>query len=146
MEKNALTEFEELTLNNRSKGFLKEITKWAYFLSIIGFIGLGLMLILAAFSGVMFNNLPNAQVMPFDMGLFMSILYVVMALIYFFPIYYLFKFSTKMKIALSNKSDTSLSDALEMLKSHYKFIGILTIVIMSLYALIFVFSLIGVFM
>jgi len=35
----AIEEFE-LQLNESAKGFLKEATKWAYFLSILGYIGI----------------------------------------------------------------------------------------------------------
>ena len=40
---NAITELEQLTLTSRAKGFLKETAKWCKFLSILGFIGLGLL-------------------------------------------------------------------------------------------------------
>ncbi len=144
MERNAITELEQMTLNSRSKSFLKEIAKWSKFLSIMGFIGIGLMILLGVFAGAIFNSLPNAQSMPFDLSKAMSITYFVMSLIYFFPVYYLFSFSNKMLAALADKSDDLLSDALEMLKSHYKFAGVLTIIILSLYVMMFIVSLMGV--
>ena len=144
MERNAITELEQMTLNSRSKSFLKEIAKWSKFLSIMGCIGIGLMILLGVFAGAIFNSLPNAQSMPFDLSKAMSITYFVMSLIYFFPVYYLFSFSNKMLAALADKSDDLLSDALEMLKSHYKFAGVLTIIILSLYVMMFIVSLMGV--
>ncbi|WP_299670161.1 DUF5362 family protein [uncultured Polaribacter sp.] len=141
---NAITELEQLTLNNASKGFLKETAKWAKFLSIIGFIGLVLMLLGSFFIGSLYDNLPQAQEMPFDIGGIMTVFYIVIALIYIFPIYYLYQFSVKMKNALLSKDDEVLADAFEMLKSHYKFIGVFTIIILSLYLLGIIFAIIGV--
>ena len=143
MEKNALTELEELTLNSRSKSFLRETAKWTKFLSIMGFIGMGLMIIFSFFAGTIFENLPNAQPMPIDMGMTLTITYLILAVIYFFPIYYLFQFSNKMKAALLTKNDDTLSDAFEVLKSHYKFVGVFTIIILSLYVLLFVVAMLG---
>lgn len=137
---NAITELEQLTLNGKAKGFLRETAKWAKFLSILGFIGIGLMIVFSLFAGTLFNAIPEAQAIPFDVGLVMTISYLVFAALYFFPVYYLYQFSSKMKTALLTKNDDTLSDAFEVLKSHYKFIGVLTIILLSLYLLVFVSS------
>lgn len=134
---NPITELEQLTLNTSAKSFLKETAKWAFFLSIIGFIGIGFLVILAIFSGVIFNAIPQAKLVPFDLGMAMTIVYLLFAVLYFFPVYYLMQFSNKMKKALITKNDTVLADAFQVLKSHYKFIGVFTIIILSLYIMLF---------
>ena len=148
MERNAITELEQLTINNKSRNYLKEIAKWSFFLSIVGFIGIGIMILMGVFSNLLYGStfaaLSQQQAMPFDMTSFMTALYIIMALIYFFPVLYLYKFSRKMKTALSTKNDDTLADALEMLKSHYKFLGVFMIIILSLYALIFILAMVGV--
>lgn len=147
MIKSPLTELEQLLINNRSRNYLKEISKWTFFLSIIGFIGIAFMIVLGVFSKVLYGEAFNAlygNQLPFDFGLLMTGIYLVFALVYFFPILYLFKFSRKLKIALSSKNDDTLADALEMLKSHYKFIGVFMIIILSLYAMLFIFGMMGV--
>ena len=143
MMENPITQLEQLTLNNASRSFLKETAKWTYFLSIVGFVFVGLMVLVSFFAGALFSNLPNSEAMPFNFGPFMTIIYLVMALVYFFPILYLFKFSTKMKIALQSKIDEDLAVALENLKSHYKFVGVFTIIIISIYVLFFLLAIIG---
>lgn len=132
---NAITELEQLTLNGASKSFLRETAKWSKFLSILGFIGLGIMLIASFFIGSIYNEMPQAQEIPFDFGGIMTGLYIVFALIYIFPIYYLYQFSVKMKQALISKDDAVLAKAFEMLKGHYKFIGVFAIIILSIYVL-----------
>ena len=140
---NPITELEQITINTKSKSFLKEIAKWAFFLSIIGFIGIALMVLLGVFSSVLFGAIPQTEQIPFDFSLMMTIMYLVLAVLFFFPVYYLLKYSTKMKKALASKNDETLADALEMLKSHYKFIGVFTIITLSLNAMLIVVSLIS---
>ncbi|QOD61236.1 hypothetical protein H9I45_01955 [Polaribacter haliotis] len=141
---NAITELEELTLNGASKSFLRETAKWTYFLSILGFIGLGLTVIFSFFAGTVFSNLPNMNEIPFDFGPVMTVTYLIIVAIYFFPILYLYKFSVNMKKALQSKSDDDLAVAFEKLKSHYKFVGVFAIIILSLYLLMFIIAMLGV--
>lgn len=142
---NPITQLEQITINTKSKSFLKEIAKWAFFLSILGFIGIAFMLILALFSNVIFAALQQSQpqTFPIDIGVTMTVTYLILAVIYFFPVYYLMKFSTKMKKALASKNDETLADAFELLKSHYKFIGVFTIIMMSLYIMLIVVTMVS---
>ena len=67
-------------------------------------------------------------------------MYLVIALVYFFPIYYLFQFSSKMKKAFKENDNDLINSSFEHLKSHYKFIGIVSLVFVVLYVLIILFS------
>ncbi|MDD5151035.1 MAG: DUF5362 family protein [Flavobacterium sp.] len=138
----------EMQLNESAKGFLKEIAKWAYFLSILGYIGIGLIVLMAVFAGALFSFIGSmSQEMGGGFGSmggsFISGLYLVMAALYFFPVYYLNKFASIAKAALRDNNSESLASSLEYLKSHYKFMGILMIVMMCLYALIIVIAIIA---
>jgi hypothetical protein len=53
------------------------------------------------------------------------------------------QFSTKMKKSLATKNDETLADSFQVLKSHYKFIGVFTIITMSLYVMLIVVSMIS---
>ena len=64
-------------------------------------------------------------------------IYLGMAVIYFFPIYYLYLFAQKIKKAVNSTSQSDLEGGFENLKSCFKFLGIFTIVIISVYILIF---------
>lgn len=148
MEEITTTENLNLQLTADSQSFLKETAKWAYFLSILGFVGIGLLVLLSLFMGTIFsklgvfgNNFSPAPMMGVG---FITFLYLIMAVLYFFPVYYLFQFASKAKAAFSKNDNETLTTSLEYLKSHYKFMGILAIVIFSLYGVIFLFSLIGI--
>ncbi len=134
----------ELSLNKQSKSFLLETAKWSKFLAIMGFIMIGFLV----FFGLFFGTIMTAfsQINPAASGLenapmgFLGLIYVGMALLYFFPIWYLYKFATKMKMALKTDDEAELTEAFSNLKSHYKFVGIFTIIILALYLLMFLFS------
>src|SRR5690606_29766178 len=119
--------------------YFKEIAKWAFFLSIIGFIGLGLTvlfgLFFSAFMGAMpSNSYSEIGISPGILGM----IYVVIGMIYFFLVYYLFNFAKKLKSSLLSNNTEVLKDSFSNFKSQYKFIVILTIVIISLYLFIFI--------
>lgn len=146
MEEKSQFETFELSLSNNILGMLKETTNWTYFLSIIGFIGIGLMLlvgiVMSAVMGSMSNEFNPYQSIGFSPA-YIGLIYVIMAAFYFFPVLYLFNFSRKMKAALRTKSNDDLTAAFSNLKSHYKFLGIFTIVVISIYVLILFFAMIG---
>lgn len=135
-----------LSISGEAANYLKEIGGWSFFLAIVGFVFVGFCVVFAFFAGAIFSAAGQAtgQEMPFPGGgMFLGAIYFFVAAFYFFPVYFLFRFATGVKKALALKDNTALTTALEHLKSHYKFIGILMIVILGLYALIFVGALIG---
>lgn len=135
----------KMSLNDASKAYLKETAKWSQFLAIVGFVGIGIMVIASFFMGIIFSALPNNEELPEDFGPYMTIVYLIMALIYFFPVLYLYKFSVKLKQSLQSQDEDVLSEAFLNLKSMFKFMGVLTILLIALYILIFLFGIIAVF-
>jgi hypothetical protein len=144
--KSPLTQLEQLVLNSNSKSFLREIGKWCFFFSILGFVSILFFVITAILMGTVYApmiDLVTAQQGLPDLSLYVMLVYLVVAVLYIMPVLYLFKFSRKVKVALATKSDDTLAEALENLKSHFKFIGVVTIITISLYVLLFGFSLIA---
>jgi hypothetical protein len=141
-----ITQLEQLVVSSKSKSFLREISKWTFFFSILGFISIAFIVIgailVATVYAPMLNMVAQQQGLP-ALGLPIAITYVISALLYFMPVWYLFKSSRKMKLALATKNDHVLADAFENLKSHFKFLGVLTIIVISLYVLLVVFSLVA---
>jgi hypothetical protein len=144
MENEKQTENFENQLTTAAVGFLQESAKWSKFMAIIGFVGIGLMVLVSIFMAIGFSAMGASTTpeLPFPMSVF-SILYVLFAAIYFFPVYYLYQYATKTSAALHSKNKQLLADGLENLKSHHKFLGIFTLIIISLYGFIFVFAILG---
>ena len=147
MEETSVFEKFELQLDESAKDFLKETAKWAYFLSIIGYVGIGLLVLIAIFAGTFFslmsNSVPGMAAAGGSFGFMFSIIYLIMALLYFFPVYYLNKFASNAKKAFRDNDSEALTNSFQYLKSHYKFIGILTVVLLALYGVILIFAVIA---
>ena len=131
----------ELQVDQQSISYLGETARWAKFLAIVGFVLCGVMIVFALFAGTIlstFSRMGNTDALTSTLGLggaFISLIYIVIALLYFFPCLYLFNFSNKMQSALRNNDQTNLNAAFSNLKACFKFVGILTIVFLSFYLL-----------
>lgn len=124
-----------LELNSIAVDALRSSAKWSMFLAILGFIGIGFMVVAAIFMGTIMSMVPS-DASPFGaMKGFISIIYILFAALYFPPTYYLFKYASDMKNALMYQKSDMVSDALVALKSHHKYLGISIIVFISLYIL-----------
>ena len=141
------TNLFELHLDQQSLNYLNEAARWARFLSIVGFISSGLMIIVGVFFGsalsTMMSGMSSDSAFAMMGGGFLSFMYVFFALIIFFPSLYLFNFSSKMRRAFQNNDQLVLSDALKNLKSFFKFYGIFTVIILSIYVLALIAGIIG---
>ena len=140
----------DLQVSPASQIFLSEAARWGKFVSIIGFIFCGLMVFIAFFIPTLIMSLPPysqmASSMTSAMSVGLTIGYLLLSLLIFFPCLYLYKFSMKMRVALSSISQESFETSLQNLKSLLKFYGILFIVLLSFYALVFIIGMLGIAM
>jgi hypothetical protein len=151
MEQPANTNMFDLQLDQSSVNYLSETARWTRLLSIIGFIYCGLMVIVGLFFGSLIARMMtgmnsmggDAAAIPAVGGGVFGFFFILMSLILFFPAYYLFNFSSKMRRALRYNDQAVLTDSLKNLKSFFKFYGILVIIVLSFYALVFIATLIG---
>src|SRR5450631_1995691 len=146
MEQPAGTNLFELQLDQPALNYLNESARWARFLAIIGFISCGLMIIVGVFFGSFMSGLMTSagseSAVAMSSGFF-SIFYILFSLLIFFPSLYLFNFSSKMKRAFQNNEQQILTESLRNLKSFFKFYGICTVIILSIYALALIAAIFG---
>src|SRR5690554_5909944 len=125
----------DLSLSPQAIIFLTETRKWVNFLAILGFIAIGLTVISGLFFGTIMGAMAGQTGMAAVGGsAFFGVFYIIFALIYFFPVMYLYKFGTNLKTALANRDNKRLEQSFQNLKSHYKFVGILAIIGLAFYA------------
>jgi len=126
----------QLVITDADKLYLKTAGKWGNFLAIMGFIGTGLMFLagvsFTVFSPLIGSNSAIGSTLGMPFGIF-GIVYVLIAVLYFFPAYYLYNFSTKIIAALNSNSQSNLDSSIKSLGLMFKFIGIMTIILISLY-------------
>jgi hypothetical protein len=137
----------QLQVEENAKSYLVETAKWAKFLSIVGFIGIGLMIIMGIFMGAFIFKYAGAILIPgLSLGTlsFVSFIYIVIALLYIYPILKLYQFADLSKKALTTNDSAILTKALEAQKSMFKFMGIWVVVVLFIYVIIVVVALIGI--
>ena len=65
--------------------------------------------------------------------------YAVLMAVYFFPVYYLMKFSEETKKAIASRNPVTITKSFRYLNLHFKIAGIITIVFIALY-IVFIIS------
>jgi amino acid transporter len=118
-----------LSVEGLAKNHLIETSKWGKFLAIVGFIVIGFMLIAAIIT------LSNPSEDPFSntastrentiTGVVTLLFFCVL---YFFPCYFLLRFSNKLKTAMAGEDAASLTEAFRNLKITFRYIGIVTLI------------------
>mgnify|MGYP001599813666 CR=1 FL=1 len=153
----------DLQVSPVSQNFLREATKWGKSLSIIGFISCGFLAIAAFFAHAIYNWLiaiaaflapaicpklvaicDYSSSVIRDLGITLTAIYLGLAVLLFFPSYYLNRFSIKMRLALNSVSHEDFEDSLKNAKSLLKFCGIFTIIVFTFFVLAFIFGMLGI--
>ena len=134
-----------LVLTPEAQTYLRESGKWANFLGIVGFVLCGFIVIGALFAGAMMATMAKmapavgpAGVLASMGGGFIAVIYLLIALVYFFFSLYLYQFGSKIKMGVMFGDTDQVTVAFGKLKSFFKLWGILTIVILCLYALMII--------
>ena len=135
-------------IDQSSKAHLWEAAKWAKFLAIMGFIMCGLAVVFGIFMGTIYSSMMKnyddygaAATYADGMSIFMIILYVGIAVIYFFPCLFLLRFANHMKNALNTDDQVTLNTSFQNLKIMFRYVGIVTIIFISLYILFILYML-----
>jgi hypothetical protein len=123
-----------------SSAYLLKAAKWGKFLSILGFIVAGLMVIAGLAMIFVFNALTDEMVplnLPFPPAVF-SVFYLLIAGIYIIPVIFLNRFCNNAIKALNNSSSENLTVSIRSLKNLFVFIGITTIVVLTIYTVVII--------
>jgi hypothetical protein len=131
-------------IDQSSRTHLSEAAKWAKFLAIVGFVMCGLIVIIAFFAGsflaIMSNSYNDGYRSPVRLtggtGVVVTFFYIGIAILFFLPYLFLFRFATRMKTALNTNDQLTLNSSFQNLKIMFRYVGILTIVLLSFYALV----------
>lgn len=122
---------QELTITENIRQYWTESRKWAMFFAVLGFVYLGF-LVLSVFG---MSTMGNGGVFA---GVFMLL---IAGGIIFVPTWLIFQFSQNLKKGLETESIAALGLSFTSLRRLYQFAGILMIVILAFYAIMFLFML-----
>ena len=119
----------------RTIEFLKQTKPWVRFIAVLMFIGCAL-LVLAALvvivAGAAFTDFGRVFTVP------LGIMYFLLGLLYFVPALFLFRYADAIENLMRRKTSDALESALEHQKSFWKFVGILTVILLIAYGLMLI--------
>ncbi len=104
---------------------MRSIKPWTKFLAVLGFVFVGLMVLLGAGFMLFASMFPHQKNM---FPSFMGFLYILFSILYFVPAFYLYKYSSAIADFLRSNGAGDLESALSYQKSFWKFVGILTLI------------------
>lgn len=136
---------QNLSFTTAIKEELLQSAKWAKIIAIVGFIMVGFMVLISLFmfaSALMNSSSDFGFYGGFGLSI-LSFIYFPMALMYYFPIKYLFDYATKVNKALVSLNEFDVLDAFKSLTKHYKLVCIYIFIFIALYGLLFLVVLIG---
>ncbi|MBC7418769.1 MAG: hypothetical protein H7325_11505 [Pedobacter sp.] len=130
----------KLIVSEEMRSYIYDITKWAKFLSIIGY-AVGILLLLGSFQiGSVLNSNPAALAAlgPLAKGgsAAISLIYLLLAAFYFYPSMLLGRIASRGKQAVLFGDQENLDSTVLQMKSLFKFWGIITLVIIVAYVLL----------
>jgi hypothetical protein len=130
---------DQIVVSESALGYLQATRPWVKFLAIVGFVFMGLMVLVGLMMTLAFSAVPQQPGMPPAFGPIFGTLYIVMAGIYLMPCLFMHRYA-KAIAAIPSAGQGALEEALKQQKSFWKFMGILMLVMLCLYAAILVFG------
>jgi heme/copper-type cytochrome/quinol oxidase subunit 2 len=144
-------ENKKIEIGQLSLGYLDTTRKWTMFFAILGFVVIGILLILGLVAGSFLTSftskmpgmggmegMEGASAAGGIASIFVFIIILIFAVIYFFPLFYLFRFSRHTKNAVANLDAQELELGLKNLKSYWRYIGIFTIIVLAFYLIVLI--------
>jgi hypothetical protein len=113
-------------VTDRMINSMRPTKMWTKFLSIMGFIASGFMVlfgIIVFLAGILFPQAQGANIPPVT-----GLVYIIFSIFYIIPSIYLFKYSSALGRFLCDKMESELESALSYQKSFWKFTGIVCII------------------
>ena len=132
-------EFDALHITALSRDYLLSAGKWSRILAILGFIGVGFIVLAGLFMVFASNFLPTTQEVPMPFPLsFIGIIYFVIAAVYIYPLISLFRFANQVEKGVNKQDSMTLEEGLKNLRGFFRFLGIMSLVMIGIYILAFI--------
>jgi heme/copper-type cytochrome/quinol oxidase subunit 2 len=114
--------------------------KWAMFLSVLGFIMLGLLIFAGLATSLFLTTFSTTRASLGIPESLLILLLFVAAGIYFFPVFFLFRFSRNTRDAIHFLDMKKLKTGTRNLRLYFTYVGILVIVVLSVYVVALIFA------
>ncbi|HOE05035.1 MAG TPA: hypothetical protein PLZ52_07445 [Bacteroidales bacterium] len=131
---------QPIELNSEVKDCLYESAKWSNFLSVIFFAILGILVLASAITIVIASmkySISNNEAEPFVLAM----MYIGFSGIYYFPVVFMYRFSKNVIQGIEENNQEIFYLGLKNLRSHFRFLGVLSMVAISLFTMVLIISL-----
>jgi len=132
-----------LTVTEKTKLALGDASPWIRFLAILGFIGVGV-LVLAGLGLAIFGGVLGAAVGMGFLGPIIGLVYIALAVVLFFPTRTQLRLATQSRLYKTSGDPAALESFAVNVKSLAVFYGVLSIIVLALAALGLIVALFGV--
>lgn len=122
-----------LEIGDETLKHLNTLRKWTMFLAVSGFIFLGIIIALGLITGTFLSAFNHSDKMPGLSDALVLAGFIALALLTFFPVFFLFRFSKHASNALTTRDRKNMHKAIKSLKRFFIYIGILLIVSAAIY-------------
>ena len=138
MEEMQASSLFSLSIDPITKNHLSETARWARFLAIVGMVCLALMILFGLVYSIWISSMidsiqgqsgfqsPKAYSSGVAIG--SAFVFLIMAVIGFFPLLYMLRFANQMRTALYGNDQENLNSSFQNLKRYFRYVGILTII------------------
>jgi len=114
--------------------------KWTTFLSVLGFIFLGLIIVAGLATSLFLTTFKSQQA---NLGIpewLMIVVFIVIGILYFFPIFFLFRFSRNTRDGIHNHDPEKLTKGFRNLRLYFAYLGIMVILVLTVYFMLLIFA------
>jgi hypothetical protein len=114
--------------------------KWTTFLSVLGFIFLGLIIVAGLATSLFLTTFKSQQA---NLGVpewLMIVVIIAIGIFYFFPIFFLFRFSRNTRDGVQNRDPRKLTKGFRNLRLYFAYLGIMVILVLTVYFMLLIFA------
>ena len=131
MESTVQSNLFDLQVDQTAMAYLRDAARWAKFLSVAGFIFCGLFVVVAilvmSLLSTLFNSVGASGVAGIG-AVPIAFVYILIAILNFFPCLYLYNFAVKMQLALAGNDQEQLNTSFKNMRAFYRFVGVMMII------------------
>lgn len=133
-------EIRKIEIDQNTLKHLNTLRKWTMFHAILGFIVLGLFIVIGVIAGTFLSAFSTVKTGSEITDLSILIIILFLSVAYFFPVFFLFRFSKYSAHAIHTLSKEYLHRAIKNLKAYFIYLGVIIILFILLYVVVLIVS------
>jgi hypothetical protein len=135
-----ISEENKIEISSEALDNLNVTRRWTTFLSVLGFIFLGLIIVAGIATSLFLTVFKTQQT---NLGIpesLMMVIFATIGVLCYFPVFFLFRFSKNIRDAIQNHDQRKLAKGFRNLRLFFAYFGILVILVISVYLILLLFA------